>query len=149
MPIKAITRTEFTCDSCGHAENVKTGLRPGRRETTGKIEQRIGNKHYPIENWWLCEECSEILDQYWRGADRRANAMNHMAYARFQTVAVAVQLMPVVAWINDNKENLDNRTVMVLGAFIADLSHHATTILNILNAPTVIQPIAGKRCMFY
>lgn len=69
---------QYTCNACGWTKTVPSDEAPSEKWATGSINFRLGGGIHPFTNWWLCEDCTLILDQFLGGKLKWDEASKHL-----------------------------------------------------------------------
>lgn len=68
---------------------------------------------------------------------------------RIETMRMVLQLNNVMMWMRANAASLSNEAVLFLGMFLVTFGSYARKTMEIINDPTTVAPILGRRCIFY
>lgn len=66
-----------------------------------------------------------------------------------QIFGTMLQIRHVMVWMIAHREQLPDQVSLFLGAYIITAIAFARKTLEIINNPTVVAPLLGRRCMFY
>lgn len=73
--------------------------------------------------------------------------MNHVALARVQVLATAIQMREVFIWLVEHIDEVDQRTVLFIGMSSVTIARYCNTTMSIIDAPTGVVP--EKHCIFF
>ena len=77
------------------------------------------------------------------------NPNDPLIQARLQMLGAMAQMHNVAHWLQANGENLNEKTLLIVGATMMTTVQYTATAISIINKPDVERPIMGRRCLFY